>query len=182
MNVKISPICHNLLFYCHQTLWFVSALHIASGGQHVDCVRLLLSHGAPCTPDSTGTTPQQLARKPEVVEAFHLHDGTWYVLTATVDIETWHCHDISSTWCYTSYLTSAARKKTWSGLGISSPWWYITSPIMKIMERSIYIIINHNCNEILCFACPEKTTVLSLMDVDETSYLACWHWPHSSSS
>ena len=50
-----------------------SALHIASGAQHGQCVEVLLQNGARSLPDSTGTTPKQLARKQTVIEVFDRH-------------------------------------------------------------------------------------------------------------
>ena len=46
----------------------VSALHIAAGAQHTDCVSTLLQRGADCRRDQTGTLPQELGRKPDSVE------------------------------------------------------------------------------------------------------------------
>ncbi|CAC5404193.1 unnamed protein product [Mytilus coruscus] len=50
-----------------------TALHIASGGQHADTVRLLLEHGAQMLNDKTGTTPDKLARKDIVKDVFIVH-------------------------------------------------------------------------------------------------------------
>ncbi|XP_035825421.1 ankyrin repeat domain-containing protein 16 isoform X2 [Aplysia californica] len=50
-----------------------SALHKASGGQHLECAKTLLLHGALPLTDMGGLTPQQLARKSEVVQIFKEH-------------------------------------------------------------------------------------------------------------
>ncbi|KAH3880250.1 ankyrin repeat domain-containing protein 16-like [Dreissena polymorpha] len=47
-----------------------TALHIAAGAQKADCVRVLLKHGASIMEDQTGSTPKQLALKPEVTQIF----------------------------------------------------------------------------------------------------------------
>lgn len=49
-----------------------TALHMASMGQHAEAVRALLTLGLKNCPDSSGTTPQQLAKKLAVVQAFHI--------------------------------------------------------------------------------------------------------------
>ncbi|XP_033832120.1 ankyrin repeat domain-containing protein 16 [Periophthalmus magnuspinnatus] len=48
-----------------------TALHMASIGQHAEAVTTLLQLGLKNSPDSSGTTPQQIAKKPAVVQAFH---------------------------------------------------------------------------------------------------------------
>lgn len=53
-----------------------SALHIAAGAQHADCVRALLQHGADFRLDKSGTSPKQLAVKQEVLEMFEQFEGT----------------------------------------------------------------------------------------------------------
>lgn len=53
--------------------FFITALHIASGGQHADTVRLLLEHGAKMLNDKTGTAPDKLARKDIVKDVFKSH-------------------------------------------------------------------------------------------------------------
>lgn len=50
-----------------------TALHIASGAQHGECVKVLLQHGAKIIPDMNGNTPIQLARRPEVQALFMEH-------------------------------------------------------------------------------------------------------------
>ncbi|XP_021376456.1 ankyrin repeat domain-containing protein 16-like [Mizuhopecten yessoensis] len=50
-----------------------SALHIASGAQHADCVKVLLHHGAVLAPDGAGKTPEQLAKKDNVIQMFKEH-------------------------------------------------------------------------------------------------------------
>ena len=50
------------------------ALHIASGGQHAETVKVLLEHGAQIVPDKTGTTPDKLARKDNVKDVFKHHE------------------------------------------------------------------------------------------------------------
>uniref|UniRef100_A0A8C6V237 Ankyrin repeat domain-containing protein 16 n=1 Tax=Neogobius melanostomus TaxID=47308 RepID=A0A8C6V237_9GOBI len=47
-----------------------TALHMASIGQHAEAVSVLLELGLKNCPDSSGTTPQQLAIKPAVIQAF----------------------------------------------------------------------------------------------------------------
>lgn len=47
-----------------------TALHMASIGQHAEAVSALLTLGLKNSPDSSGTTPQQFAKKPAVVHAF----------------------------------------------------------------------------------------------------------------
>lgn len=47
-----------------------TALHMASIGQHAEAVSVLLTMGLKNSPDSSRTTPQQLAKKPAVVQAF----------------------------------------------------------------------------------------------------------------
>lgn len=53
--------------------FFITALHIASGGQHADTVRLLLEYGAKMLNDKTGTAPDKLARKDIVKDVFKSH-------------------------------------------------------------------------------------------------------------
>ncbi|CAL1569163.1 unnamed protein product [Knipowitschia caucasica] len=47
-----------------------TALHMASIGQHSEAVSTLLSLGLKNSPDSSGITPQQMAKKPAVMQAF----------------------------------------------------------------------------------------------------------------
>lgn len=47
-----------------------TALHMASIGQHSEAVSVLLQLGLKNCPDSSGITPQQIAQKPAVVQAF----------------------------------------------------------------------------------------------------------------
>lgn len=49
-----------------------TALHMASIGQHAEAVSALLKLGLKNCMDSSGTTPQQLAKKPAVVQAFQI--------------------------------------------------------------------------------------------------------------
>ncbi|KAJ8249614.1 hypothetical protein COCON_G00228300 [Conger conger] len=48
-----------------------TALHSACGGQQAEAVRVLLLLGFRDTPDASGTTAEQLARKQDVLAAFH---------------------------------------------------------------------------------------------------------------
>jgi len=52
------------LFTCH------TALHIASGAQHSECVQILLDNRAVLARDKSGTCPSQLAHKPDVCLIF----------------------------------------------------------------------------------------------------------------
>ncbi|XP_035673820.1 ankyrin repeat domain-containing protein 16-like isoform X2 [Branchiostoma floridae] len=47
-----------------------TALHMASGGQHAECVRVLLTSGAVDGTDRSGNTAEQLARKKTVKDIF----------------------------------------------------------------------------------------------------------------
>ncbi|XP_066278889.1 ankyrin repeat domain-containing protein 16-like isoform X3 [Branchiostoma lanceolatum] len=47
-----------------------TALHMASGGQHAECVRVLLNNEAQDGPDCSGNTAEHLARKQAVKEIF----------------------------------------------------------------------------------------------------------------
>ncbi|KAK7896856.1 hypothetical protein WMY93_022181 [Mugilogobius chulae] len=47
-----------------------TALHMASIGQHAEAVTTLLQMGLKNSPDSSGTTPRQIATKPAVIQAF----------------------------------------------------------------------------------------------------------------
>ena len=49
---------------------FFTALHMASGSQHAECVSLLLQHGAQDTSDVTGTMARDLALKENVISVF----------------------------------------------------------------------------------------------------------------
>ena len=46
------------------------ALHIASGSQHTDCVRILLQHGAVDEEDSSGVKPSMLAVHKDIKQLF----------------------------------------------------------------------------------------------------------------
>jgi len=48
-------------------------LHIGSGAQHAEAVKVLLEHGAQIFPDNAGTTPDQFARKDNVKDIFKYH-------------------------------------------------------------------------------------------------------------
>ncbi|XP_019399342.1 PREDICTED: ankyrin repeat domain-containing protein 16 isoform X1 [Crocodylus porosus] len=57
-----------------------SALHMACSGQHATCVSILLQAGLQDSRDCTGTSAQQLAKKPEVLRLFEGIDvsmGEW---------------------------------------------------------------------------------------------------------
>ncbi|XP_077977693.1 ankyrin repeat domain-containing protein 16-like [Glandiceps talaboti] len=47
-----------------------TALHMAAGGQHTDCVSVLLQSGSHNCTDDSGTKPSDLANKPEIIELF----------------------------------------------------------------------------------------------------------------
>lgn len=47
-----------------------SALHMACIGQHAEAARTLLQLGLKDSEDASGTTAQQLAKKPDVVQVF----------------------------------------------------------------------------------------------------------------
>ncbi|NWX32648.1 ANR16 protein, partial [Notiomystis cincta] len=47
-----------------------SALHVASAGQRAEAARILLRAGLQDAPDATGMLAQQLARRPDVIQAF----------------------------------------------------------------------------------------------------------------
>lgn len=66
------------VLYRHLYLHVFSALHIGSGAQHAETVKVLLEHGAQILPDNAGTTPDKFARKDNVKDIFKYHrEITW---------------------------------------------------------------------------------------------------------
>ena len=58
-------------------LWlFISALHLASGSQHCDCVTILLENGAKIKVDSNGISPADLALNAEIKKLFMSQEKT----------------------------------------------------------------------------------------------------------
>ncbi len=55
-----------MLHWC----FILPALHIASGSQHADCVRILLQHGAKDCQDNSGNTAKSLAIKQNIKDLF----------------------------------------------------------------------------------------------------------------
>lgn len=51
-------------------MFFFSALHMASIGQHAAAVRILLELGLRDSEDASGTSARQLARKQDVIKVF----------------------------------------------------------------------------------------------------------------
>lgn len=54
----------------------LSALHMACIGQHAEAAKMLLQLGLKDSEDASGTTAQQLTKKPDVVKVFKcgIHD------------------------------------------------------------------------------------------------------------
>jgi ankyrin repeat protein len=70
--LPMRTVLYMYVFFFANSLMFPrsTALHIGSGAQHAEAVKVLLEHGAQILPDNAGTTPDQFARKDNVKDKY----------------------------------------------------------------------------------------------------------------